>query len=268
MIEFDETRRPIDPRHYRRGIFLLPSIITVGNMFCGYACIVFAMRNDLVTAAPFIGFAVVLDMLDGRIARLTKTTSAFGLEFDSLADVISFGVAPAILAFAWGLSELGRVGWAAGFLFVTAAAMRLARFNIQTHTLADKRYFLGMPSPAAAGVTAATVYAWPYPLVGSQAIAAVAVVIVPAVLMVSTIRFRSFKSINFGWTPSYINIILVAAIIALVATWPRVTLVLLAYGYLLSAFVEMAVTRVKAPVEAPLSGEASPSPSSPDRGRS
>ena len=238
-----------DTRHYRRGIFLLPSIITVGNMFCGYACVVFAMRNDLTTAAPFIGFAVVLDMLDGRIARLTNTTSAFGLEFDSLADVISFGLAPAILAFAWGLSELGQVGWAAGFLFVTAAAMRLARFNIQTQTLTDKRYFVGMPSPAAAGITAATVYAWPYPLVGAQALAAVAVVIVPAILMVSTIRFRSFKSINFGWTPSYINIILVAGLIALIATAPRITLLVIAYGYLLSAFVEMALTRNRAPVE-------------------
>ena len=115
-------------------------------------------------AAPFIGFAVVLDMLDGRIARMTNTTSAFGLEFDSLADVISFGVAPAVLAFAWGLSDLGRVGWAAGFVYVTAAAMRLARFNIQSAAQVDKRYFVGMPSPAAAGIVAATVYAWPYPL--------------------------------------------------------------------------------------------------------
>ena len=243
---------PQDPRHFRRGIFLLPSIITVGNMFCGYACIVFAMRNDLVTAAPFIGFAVVLDMLDGRIARLTKTTSAFGLEFDSLADVISFGVAPAILAFAWGLSELGRIGWVVGFVYVTAAAMRLARFNLQTQTLSDKRYFVGMPSPSAAGVIAATVYAWPYPIESLPvAIAAIAVVLVPAVLMVSTIRFRSFKTINFGWTPSYINIILVAAIIGLVAVSPRVTLVILAYGYLLSAFIEMAVGRFRpSPMEA------------------
>jgi CDP-diacylglycerol--serine O-phosphatidyltransferase len=245
-------RKPLgDARHYRRGIFLLPSIITVGNMFCGYACVVFAMRNELATAAPFIGIAVILDMLDGRIARLTNTTSAFGLEFDSLADVISFGLAPAILAFAWGLSELGRVGWAAGFVFVTAAAMRLARFNIQSHVLTDKRYFIGMPSPAAAGITAATLYAWPYPLVGPQAVAAVAVVIVPAILMVSTIRFRSFKTINFGWTPSYINIILVAGLIALIATAPQVTLLVISYGYLLSAFIEMALTRNRPSDEAP-----------------
>jgi CDP-diacylglycerol--serine O-phosphatidyltransferase len=246
-VEDPQRRNPKDQRHYRRGIYLLPTIITVGNMFCGYACVVFAMRNELVAAAPFIGFAVVLDMLDGRIARLTNTTSAFGLEFDSLADVISFGLAPAMLAFAWGLSELGRVGWAAGFVYLTAAAMRLARFNIQTSASADKRYFVGMPSPAAAGIIAATVYAWPYPLIGyAQATAAVAVVLVPAGLMVSTFRFRSFKTINFGWTPSYIKIMLIAALIAFVALEPRVTLVIIAYGYLLSAFIEMAMARLKA----------------------
>src|SRR2546421_10044888 len=116
-------------RRFRRGVYLLPSVLTMGNMFCGYACIVYAMRGEYETAAPFIGFAIVLDMLDGRIARMTGTESDFGLQFDSLADVISFGVAPAILSFSWGLSPLGRLGWGAGFLFMTAAAMRLARFN-------------------------------------------------------------------------------------------------------------------------------------------
>ena len=255
----DTSRRAADTRQFRRGIYLLPSIITVGNLFCGFACIVFAMRGDLVAAAPFIGFAVVLDMLDGRIARMTKTASAFGLEFDSLADVVSFGVAPAVLAFAWGLSELGRVGWAAGFVYLTATAMRLARFNIQTSTpQIDKRYFVGMPSPAAAGIIAATVYAWPYPLVGfAQAIAAVAVVLVPAALMVSTIRFRSFKTINFGWSPSYIQIIIVAGLIAFVATEPRITLVIVSYGYLLSAFIELAVHRLRHHREVPPRVEAS-----------
>src|SRR5205814_4146492 len=112
-------------------------------------------------AALFIGFAYVLDMLDGRIARLTGTESEFGLQLDSLADVISFGVAPAVLSFAWGLSPLGRLGGAAGFLFVTAAALRLARFNIQAAAGGDKRYFVGMPSPAAAAIPASTVYFYP-----------------------------------------------------------------------------------------------------------
>jgi CDP-diacylglycerol--serine O-phosphatidyltransferase len=112
-----------------------------------------------VTAAPYVGFAIVLDMLDGRIARLTGGTSAFGVEFDSLADVISFGVAPALLAFNWGLQPFGRLGWAAGFIFVAAAAIRLARFNIQSAGGQDKRFFIGLPSPAAAAVPAATVFA-------------------------------------------------------------------------------------------------------------
>src|ERR1700716_2594406 len=184
-------RRATDrPRHrFRRGVYLLPSLLTMGNMFCGYACVVYAMRGEFETAAPFIGFAFVIDMLDGRIARMTGTASAFGVEFDSLADVISFGVAPAILSFAWGLSPLGRLGWAAGFLFVAAAAMRLARFNVQSAAGGDKRYFVGMPSPAAAAVPAATVFAYPagrsdYP----AALPALAMVLVPAGLMVSTIR--------------------------------------------------------------------------------
>ncbi len=142
MATLFDQRTGTHDRRFRRGIYLLPSLFTVGNMFCGYACIVYAMRGDLTVAAPFIGIAFVLDALDGRIARLTGTTSAFGVELDSLADVISFGIAPAVLTFAWGLGELGRVGWAAGFIYLSAAAMRLARFNIQTTTATpvDKRY--------------------------------------------------------------------------------------------------------------------------------
>ena len=153
----------------------------MGNMFCGYACVVYAMRGEYETAAPFIGFAVVLDMLDGRIARLTNTTSEFGVEFDSMADIISFGIAPAILSFSWGLQALGRLGWAAGFMFVAAAAMRLARFNIQSGGGGDKRYFVGMPSPAAAAIPAATVFAYPWGLYDYRAaLPALAMVLVPA----------------------------------------------------------------------------------------
>ena len=257
-------------REFRRGVYLLPSIFTVANMFCGYACVVHAMRGELETAAPFIGIAIVLDMLDGRIARLTGTASAFGLELDSLADVISFGLAPAVLAFAWGLSELGRVGWAAGFIYVSAAAMRLARFNIQSAAQGDKRYFVGLPSPPAAGIAAATVFAWPYPLSQPvdlrqmfsepapwQALAAVAVMLVPAALMVSTIRFRSFKTINFGWGRSYMPLLVFTLLIALIFASPRVTLLLLSYGYLSSAFIGLAWSRFRGRRASPI-GPASP----------
>jgi CDP-diacylglycerol--serine O-phosphatidyltransferase len=248
MLPFDTRRARVEARRYRRGIFLLPSIVTVGNLFCGYACVVYAMRGDLATAAPFIGFAIVLDMLDGRIARMTNTSSAFGLEFDSLADVISFGLAPAVLAFAWGLYELGRLGWAAGFIYVTATAMRLARFNIQTGAAhLDKRYFVGMPSPSAAGLVAATVFVFPYPISGlAQNVAAIAVVLVPAALMMSTMRFRSFKTINFGHRQSYLPIIVAGAVFAAIAANPPIALVVIAYGYLASAFIELAVNRLRA----------------------
>ena len=193
----------------------------MANMFCGYACIVHAMRGELATAALFIGFAFVLDMLDGRIARMTGTTSAFGVEFDSLADVISFGVAPAILSFKWGLEPLGQIGWAAGFLFVSAAAVRLARFNIQSGTQ-DKRYFVGLPSPAAAVVPAATVFAYPAGFQGYfEAWPVLSMMIVPALLMVSTIRYRSFKSLDLQSRRSYPVLFLLALGLAVLAASPR-----------------------------------------------
>ena len=241
-------RRATDrPRHrFRRGVYLLPSLFTLGNMFCGYACVVYAMRGEYETAAPFIGFAITLDMLDGRIARLTGTASAFGLEFDSLADVISFGIAPAILSFAWGLSPLGRLGWAAGFVFVTAAAMRLARFNIQSSGGGDKRYFVGMPSPAAAAIPAATVYAYPTGLYDyREALPALAMVLVPALLMVSTIRFRSFKNFDLQTRRPSRILLLFAAGIVLIAWLHEYVLVVMAYSYLASAFVELAITRLR-----------------------
>ena len=235
------------PRYrFRRGVYLLPSLLTMGNMFCGYACVVYTMRGEYGTAAPFIGFAVVLDMLDGRIARLTGTTSEFGVEFDSMADIISFGIAPAILSFAWGLSALGRLGWAAGFMFVAAAAMRLARFNIQSASGGDKRYFVGMPSPAAAAIPAATVFAYPYGLYDYRAaLPALAMVLVPAVLMISTIRFRSFKAIDSQKRRPYTVLMFIAAGIVAIATHPQSTLVVIAYSYLASAFIGMAIARFK-----------------------
>jgi CDP-diacylglycerol--serine O-phosphatidyltransferase len=232
-------------RRFRRGVYLLPSMFTMANMFCGYACIVHAMNGELATAALFIGFAFVLDMLDGRIARMTGTTSAFGLEFDSLADVISFGVAPAILAFRWGLEPLGQIGWAAGFLFVAAAAVRLARFNIQSGSQ-DKRYFVGLPSPAAAVIPASTVFAYPAGFQGYfEAWPVLTIVIVPALLMVSTIRYRSFKAFDLQARRSYPVLFLFALGLALLASSPRILLLAMAYAYLASAFIGLAWHRLR-----------------------
>jgi CDP-diacylglycerol--serine O-phosphatidyltransferase len=241
-------------RRFRRGAYVLPSMFTMANMFCGYACIVYASRQEFTTAAPFIGIAIVLDMLDGRIARMTGTSSAFGVEFDSLADVISFGMAPAILAFSWGLDPLGRIGWFAGFLFVTAAALRLARFNIQSAAAPDKRYFVGLPSPAAASVSAATVFAFPdglhnYP--NFIPVAALIMVIVPAFLMVSKFRYRSFKTFDLKARQSYRNLIVFAVVLVAIAGNPEIVLLLMSYAYLISAFVEMFVTRLQRHREPP-----------------
>jgi CDP-diacylglycerol---serine O-phosphatidyltransferase len=239
-------RREREPRKFRRGMYIIPSLFTLANLFCGYACVIFAMRGEFATAAPFIGVAVVLDMLDGRIARMTGAASDFGKEFDSLADVISFGVAPAVLGYAWGLSAYGRVGWAVGFVFVSAAAIRLARFNIQTTTNPDKRYFVGMPSPAAAGVPAATVYAFPFGLTDWYAALAVPLLLVPGLLMVSTIKYRSFKTIDFGRRRPSNALIFAALFIAAIATFPQWTLLVIAYTYLFSAFVGLGWSRLKA----------------------
>lgn len=228
----------------RRGVSLLPSLFTVANLFCGWSCVVYAMRGELETAAPFIGVAIVLDMLDGRIARMTGTTSEFGVQLDSLADMISFGMAPAVLAYAWGLAPLGRLGWAAGFLFVTAAALRLARFNIQRNT--DKRYFVGLASPAAGALVAATVFYYPVGLPAKpEAYLAVVLMVVPALLMVSTIRFRSFKTINIGVRRRYQSLMVMAASIALLVTYPHEVLLIMAYTYLASGFVGLALHKLR-----------------------
>ena len=247
MIDRRPRRRREDrPHRFKRGVYLLPSVFTVANLFCGYGCIVFATQRDFDTAAILIGIAMVLDTLDGFVARLTKTSSAFGVQLDSLADVVSFGLAPAILAFTWGLWPLERLGWAAGFVYVTAAAMRLARFNIQTAAAVDKRYFVGMPSPAAAAVIAATIYLFPDgPRDRQAALAAISMVVVPALLMVSTIRFRSVKAIDVGWHRSYLTLFLIAVALALIASYPRLALVALAYTYTLTAIVVWIVTRLR-----------------------
>jgi len=191
--------------------------------------------------------ATVLDLLDGRIARLAGATSEFGGEFDSLADVVSFGVAPAILVFAWGLDPLGRLGWAIGFVYVTAAALRLARFNVQPQS-SDKRYFLGMPSPAAAGVLASTVFAWPGGLPIQQApFVALAMVLVPAYMMVSPIRFRSFGALTLRPRRSSLVLLQFAVLISAIVVEPQSVLFIMAYSYLCSGPIGVVLDRLRGP---------------------
>jgi len=240
-------RRKTDrPDRFKRGVYLLPSLFTVANLMCGYACIIASTRGEFEKAALFIGVAMVLDTLDGFFARLTNASTAFGVQLDSLADMVSFGLAPAVLAFTWGLEPLERLGWAAGFIYIAATAMRLARFNIQTAVVTDKRYFVGMPSPPAAAIIASTVYLYPYGLQDRGiSLPVLAMVLVPALLMVSTFRFRSVKAIDLGWRRSYLVLFLCAVALALIATHPRIALVVLAYTYLASAFIGLAYAKFR-----------------------
>ena len=141
--------------HPRRGIFLLPSLLTTGNLFCGFLAIVLSAQTRFVEAAIAVFVGMVLDILDGKVARLTRTTTQFGVEFDSLADVVSFCVAPAFMLYALALSHAGRIAWLGAFLFVICGALRLARFNVY-QGVTDRRYFVGLPTPAAAGIVAST----------------------------------------------------------------------------------------------------------------
>lgn len=234
-------------RRFQRTVYLLPGMFTVGTLFCGYACIVYAMQGDYATAAVFVGVATVLDVLDGRIARLAGAASEFGGEFDSLADVISFGVAPAVLVFAWGLEPLGRPGWAVGFLYVTFTALRLARFNVQAES-PDKRYFVGMPSPAAAGVLASTVFAWPDGFgIPQGPVVALTMVLVPALMMVSRIRFRAFGTLMLRPRSSFLVLLQFALLVAAIAVQPVPVLFIMAYSYLASGPMGFLLGRLRSP---------------------
>lgn len=224
-------------RRLRRGIYLLPSLLTTGNLFAGYYSIVATLHGEFRIAAIALGIAFVLDGLDGRIARMTNTQSDFGTAYDSLADVIAFGAAPALLALSWGLWDLGRVGWAASFIYLVCAAMRLSRFSIQSTT--DRRWFVGYPSPAAAGLLGSFAFYWPTRLesaVGPRLF--LLVVLGAGLLMVSRFRYRSFKDIDLRRPQPAIVIVLVAMVIALVALDPENVLLLLSVAYLASGPAE------------------------------
>ena len=238
-------RRPRVPVRLRRGAALLPTMFTLGNLFFGFWAIVRTLNGEFADAAPLIGFAVVLDMLDGRIARLTGTASEFGAELDSLADVISFGVAPALLAYAWAFGSIPRPGWLAAFLFVMCGTLRLARFNVQRQVV-DGRFFVGLPIPAGAAQVAAVVNFVQQPVIGrSLSIVAMAGLVVVAFLMVSTLRYRSFKSIDLKSRRSYIYILGMGLLFLLVALHPEWVWLCAACAYTLSGPIAYLVGLVR-----------------------
>ena len=221
-------------RHFRRGAAILPSLFTTGNLFLGFWAIVKTLDGDFAGAAPLIGGAVILDILDGRIARLTGTQSAFGAELDSLADTVSFGVAPALLAYGWALHDVPRAGWPAAFLFLVCGVLRLARFNVQKHVV-DSRFFVGLPIPAAAAQVAAIVLFVPTtPLPHWAAILALALVVALGLLMVGTFRYHSFKGVDLRRRRRSISVLGIALVFLLVALDPKIFLLAVTSLYTLS----------------------------------
>jgi CDP-diacylglycerol--serine O-phosphatidyltransferase len=223
------------PNKQRRGIYLLPNLFTTAALFAGFYAIVAAMADRYEAAAVAIFVAMVLDGVDGRVARLTNTQSAFGAEYDSLSDMVSFGVAPALVVYQWALVGMGKLGWLAAFFYAAATALRLARFNTQVET-ADKNYFQGLPCPLAAAVVAGLVwFSTDYGLQGVTMMpAAFAITIIAGTLMVSNIRYNSFKELDLKGRVPFISILVVVLMFVFVSSDPPLVLFALSVIYALS----------------------------------
>jgi CDP-diacylglycerol--serine O-phosphatidyltransferase len=222
----------------RRGIYLLPNLFTTAALFGGFYAIVAAMNGRFEAASVAIFVAMVLDGADGRIARLTNTQSAFGAEYDSLSDVISFGLAPALVAYEWSLHGLGKLGWLAAFFYAAATALRLARFNTQLGT-ADKRYFQGLPCPAAAAVVAGLVWvATDHGVLGEDLMpVAMGVMLMTGTLMVSNFRFYSFKELDLRGRVPFVSVLVVVLVLILISSDPPLVLFLGFSAYAVSGLV-------------------------------
>lgn len=218
-----------------RGIYLLPNLFTVTALFAGFYSVVAAMKGHFDNAAIAIFVAMVMDSLDGRIARFTGTQTAFGAQFDSLSDMVSFGIAPALVAYTWALHNLGKIGWLVAFIYAVSTALRLARFNIQLGKV-DKRYFIGLPSPAAAAVIASMVWVGEdFELTGMTVyIVALILTALFGLLMVSSFRYRSFKDLNLKDKVPFIVILLIVLIYVLISIDPPEILFFIALLYGLS----------------------------------
>lgn len=231
----------------RQTIFLLPGLLTTGNLLCGFYAVVLTLDGHHQWAALTLFIGMLLDLLDGKVARLTRTTTQFGVEFDSLADVVSFGVAPGLLLYSWALQPLGRVGAGAAFLYVICGALRLARFNVLAGVV-DRRYFIGLPIPGAAGVVAATVVFFGTPGFGRPGLLGLALgTYVLAFLMISNIRYYSFKDFNFAKRHPFGVLLVVALGMLIVFAHPQTAAFLLFSGYALSGPVRWLVVGRREP---------------------
>ncbi len=218
-----------------RGIYLLPNLFTTAALFSGFYAVLAGMNGQFENAAIAIFLAMVLDGLDGRVARMTHTQTAFGAEYDSLSDMVAFGLAPSLVMYEWALSGLGKLGWMAAFVYTAGAALRLARFNAQLETM-DKRYFQGLPSPSAAAVLAGSVWvAVDNGIAGDQLAWLVGVLTGAAgLLMVSNFRYHSFKQVDFRGKVPFIAIVAVMLVFAIIITEPPIVLWAIFLIYMLS----------------------------------
>ena len=228
----DENHKP----KRRRGIYLLPNLFTTAGLFAGFYAIVAATNDRFEAAAVAIFVAMIMDGLDGRIARMTNTQSDFGKEYDSLSDMVAFGLAPALVMYEWVLSGFGKIGWLAAFIYAAGAALRLARFNVQ-HGVINKRYFQGLASPAAAATLAGLVwvgndYGWRDSSMAGVLGAMLTVAV--ALLMVSNVRYRSFKDVDMRGKVPFVAVAFVVLVFVTISIDPPQVLFLIAFGYALS----------------------------------
>lgn len=220
-----------------RGIYLLPNLFTTAALFCGFYGIVSSINGKFEVAAIAIFVAMLLDGIDGRVARLTNTESDFGAEFDSLADMVSFGLAPALIIYLWTLSSLGKIGWIVSFIYVACAALRLARFNTQA-SHSDKRYFQGLASPAAAAVVAGLIWngelIQQYVSMPTLQIIALVTTLFAGLLMVSNVRYHSFKGVNWRSKVPFVTILMFVFVLVFVSAEPAMVLFAIFFIYALS----------------------------------
>jgi CDP-diacylglycerol--serine O-phosphatidyltransferase len=234
---------PEKKENMKRGIYILPNLVTAASLFAGFYSMVATLNGNYGSAAVWIFISAVCDGLDGKVARMTGTTSKFGVEFDSLADLVAFGVTPAFLMYAWALKPFGRLGWVASFLFLVCGALRLARFNVQVDTVESKR-FVGLPIPAAASMVASTVllfthFGWPS---SYKKLAIIAMIYLLAFLMVSSFRYYSFKDPALIKRQPFGFLLLAVVLLIVVAAEPVVMTFSVMLIYVLSGPVDFIVT--------------------------
>lgn len=250
--QIDEVEDPVLQKkesRLGRGIYLLPNLFTTASLFSGFYAIVAAMNGNFDNAAIAIFISMILDGLDGRVARMTNTQSAFGAEYDSLVDMVAFGVAPALVAFTMNLQTLGNVGWIATFIYVAGAALRLARFNTQMD-IVDKKYFIGLPSPSAAAIVAGFVWAThTYEQSMALTLLTVVVVALSGILMVSNVKYYSFKELDMKRSVPFTALLVMVLVFAVIALEPSLILFGAFMLYVLSGPVNALIRYKKKEVE-------------------